>query len=158
MSSVTPDMTAGLEAEVVGIEALPVTFKVPRMVRDLVLYGLCSVAALGLDCGLLYVLTRIGLGYLPAAALSFFAGMLLAYYLSVRFVYDDRRSLNWKSEAAGFFFIGFLGLLLNQFILFTSVSGFCLALPLAKIVSAGLVFLFNFAARRSMLFYVTAKA
>jgi len=159
MSSVTPDMAVRLDADAAGIEAaLPATLKVPRVLRDLFFYGLCSAAALGLDCGLLYGLTHAGLGYLPSAAISFFAGMLLAYYLSVRFVYGDRRSLDWKREAVGFFIIGFLGLLLNQIILFVSVEAIGLQLALAKIVSAGLVFLFNFAARRSLLFFMPAKA
>jgi len=155
MSSSMPDLIASLDAETVGVEA---ALKVPRVLRDLILYGFCSAAALGLDCALLYGLTHMGLGYLPAAAISFFVGMLLAYYLSVRFVYGDRRSLDWKREAAGFFLIGFLGLLLNQLILFAAVGVIGLSLALAKLLSAGLVFLFNFAARRSLLFFMPVKA
>ncbi len=126
--------------------------RVPVFLKDLVGYGLCSAAALVLDCGLLFGLTSMGLNYLPAAAIGFFSGMVLAYVLSIRFVYADRRSSNHKLEAIGFFVIGIAGLALNQLLLFGFVDGLDLSLGVAKGLTTIGVFLFNFGARRSVLF------
>jgi putative flippase GtrA len=125
--------------------------------KDFIGYGLCSAAALALDCGLLFGLTQAGVNYLPAAAIGFFSGMLLAYYLSIRFVYADRRGSSAKWEAIGFFAIGFAGLLLNQLLLFALIDGLQLSLGFAKGLTAIGVFLFNFTARRSMLFSSLAE-
>jgi putative flippase GtrA len=132
-----------------GLPSLP---HLPVFLKDLVGYGLCSAAALALDCGLLLGLTQAGLNYLPAAAIGFFTGMMLAYFLSIRFVYANRRSSNHAWEAFGFFIIGIAGLVLNQILLFGFVDGLDLSLGLAKGVTALCVFLFNFGARRSVLF------
>ncbi len=131
---------------------LAVTPRLPVFFKDLIGYGLCSAAALILDCGLLFGLTYVGVNYLPAAAIGFFSGMVLAYILSVRFVYAGRRGTNKKWEAIGFFAIGLAGLLLNQILLYGLVDGLQLSLAFAKALTAIGVFLFNFAARRSMLF------
>jgi putative flippase GtrA len=130
----------------------PIASRLPVFLKDLVGYGLCSAAALVLDCGLLFGLTSMGLNYLPAAAIGFFSGMVLAYLLSIRFVYADRRSPNHAWEAFGFFIIGIAGLALNQVLLFGFVDGLDLSLALAKGLTTLCVFLFNFAARRSVLF------
>jgi len=126
--------------------------KLRRLIADLLGYGLCSAAALTLDCALFFGLMQAGFNYLPSAAIGFFSGMLLAYLLSVRFVYADRRCENRKWEAFGFFAIGLAGLVLNQLMLFSLVDGLHLSLAAAKGLTALGVFLFNFAARRSVLF------
>ncbi|WP_246725494.1 GtrA family protein [Beijerinckia sp. L45] len=121
-------------------------------VIDLVRYGLVSVAALLCDYGLLLVLVAGGLHYLVAAAISFSAGMGVAYALSVRFVFPDRRDRSRLREAAGFFAVGFAGLLLTQLLLIVFVSGLSLDVAIAKIPTTGCVFIFNFLARRGLVF------
>jgi putative flippase GtrA len=123
-----------------------------RVLRDLVKYGLCSLAALCLDASLLFLLVHAGMHYLLAAATSFLAGVLLAYVLSVRFVFADRRFMHPSREIAGFFAIGFAGLLLNQILLFGFIQGFGWSLVLAKASSVVLCFVFNFFFRRTLLF------
>jgi putative flippase GtrA len=129
-----------------------ITSRLPVFLKDLLGYGLCSAAALVLDCGLLFGLTYLGVNYLPAAAIGFLSGMMLAYVLSIRFVYAGRRSRNHAWEAFGFFIIGIAGLALNQVLLFGFVDGLALSLATAKGLTTLCVFLFNFVARRSMLF------
>jgi putative flippase GtrA len=130
--------------------------KLPVFAKDLIGYGLCSAAALALDCGLLFGLTKAGMNYLPAAAIGFFSGMVLAYVLSIQFVFAGRRRANPRAEALGFFAIGLAGLFLNQVLLFGLIDGLNLKLEIAKACTAIAVFAFNFVARRSMLF--SAKA
>lgn len=119
---------------------------------DLFGYGLCSAAALALDWSLLILLVKEGVHYLVAAALSFLAGMALAYVGSVFFVFRGRRARRVPAEIAGFLAIGFAGLALNQVLIFTFVHGCGLDVAIAKAPTAGCVFLFNFLLRRALLF------
>lgn len=119
---------------------------------DLVRYGLVSVAALACDYGLLLALTAGGLHYLAAAAVSFSVGIGVAYALSVRFVFADRRDTSRVREAVGFFAVGLAGLLLTQLLLFLFVSGLSIDVAIAKIPTTACVFVFNFLARRGLVF------
>jgi putative flippase GtrA len=120
---------------------------------DLVRYGACSAAALGLDYGLLLALTYgFGVHYLLASAIGFLSGLVLAYRLSIDFVFKGRRSLPAPKEFAGFAAIGVAGLALTQVLLAGFVGGLGLSVALAKPVTALAVFIFNFGMRRSMLF------
>ncbi len=126
--------------------------KLRLLVSDLLGYGLVSAAALALDWGLLVAFVKAGVNYQIAAATSFTLGMLLAYAGSVLFVFRGRRERSFGAEAFSFFAIGFLGLALNQGLLFGFVHFAGLPVALAKAPTAGCVFSFNFLARRMLLF------
>jgi putative flippase GtrA len=127
--------------------------RLPLLARDLFGYGLASAAALALDWGLLYFLmSRFGMCYLVAAAIGFCAGMAVSYGLSIFVVFRGRRSTPPPTEAMGFVAIGLAGLLVNELLLALFVTAFGLSPLVAKAPTAGLVFLFNFLSRRSLLF------
>jgi putative flippase GtrA len=98
------------------------------------------------------VLVRAGMNYLPAAAVSFCAGMVLAYVGSIVFVYPGRRSYPMLAEATAFFLIGIAGLFVNVVLLFGFVKLCGLSVGFAKAPTALGVFLFNFLTRRMLLF------
>ena len=126
--------------------------RVGRLMFDLVGYGLVSVVALACDYGLLLALVHAGVHYLVASTISFSTGMVLAYALSVKFVFASRRGLSREVEAAGFFAVGVVGLLMTQGLLYAFVTQGGMAVALAKIPTTGIVFLFNFLCRRGMVF------
>ena len=123
-----------------------------RLLLDLVGYGLVSIVALACDYGILLALVHAGVHYLVASTISFSVGMALAYALSVKFVFAARRGLSREMEAAGFFAVGIVGLLLTQGLLYVFVAQAGMAVALAKIPTTGIVFLFNFLCRRGMVF------
>ncbi|HTJ03003.1 MAG TPA: GtrA family protein [Methylovirgula sp.] len=123
-----------------------------QLLADLWRYGLCSVLALAVDWGLMLALIQLGMNYLVAATTSFLVGMGVAYIGSVLFVYRDRRSYSAVTEALGFVLIGVAGLIVNAALLFVFVKFAGLSAGLAKAPTAVGVFLFNFAARRALLF------
>ena len=126
--------------------------------RELMGYGLASVAALAADSGLLYLLTTYaGCSYLPAAATSFVAGAAVAYQLSVRLAFHDHRLRNRKAEFTSFVLLGIAGLLVNMLVLRIAVGTFGIQLLLAKGLSAGCTFLTNFILRRQFLFRPGAR-
>jgi len=126
--------------------------RLPTGLREFLLYGFSSALALGLDWGLLVGLTAAGLNYLVAAAIGFCSGMVVTYALSVAVVFRHRRLADRWQELAAFVGVGLAGLLLTQGLLALWVEGLGLAPGLAKIPTAGLVFLFNFIVRRALLF------
>ena len=126
--------------------------RLPRIITDLVGYGLVSVVALACDYGLLVGLTAVGMHYLVAASIGFTVGIAVAYGLSAHLVFADRRAGSRVAEAAGFIAIGLAGLALTQLCLYLLVARAHMPVALAKLPTAGGVFLFNFLSRRSLVF------
>ncbi|MEK4032812.1 GtrA family protein [Methylocystis sp. IM3] len=124
-----------------------------RVLADLVKYGLASAAALALDVAVLMLLHRV-LGVVPAiaAALGFLSGLALIYVLSVACVFPGRRRRPARAEIACFLVTGLAGLALTEALMTLFVEGAGISVPLSKIPTSGLVFLFNFTARRALLF------
>lgn len=116
-------------------------------------YGVASAAALGLDFGAYVVLIRIfDVHYLIAAPIGFALGLALIYLLSVRWVFLARRLADARVEFTLFASIGIAGLVLNEVVIYAGVEWLELSYELAKIASAGVVFCFNFVARKLILF------
>jgi putative flippase GtrA len=112
-----------------------------------------SALALGIDTATLAGLVYLaGVHYLLAAPLGFAAGLALIYLLSVRWVFAERRLADRRIEFAVFTTIGLVGMGINELILYIGVDRFGLSPIQAKIPSAALVFLFNFATRKLVLF------
>jgi len=126
--------------------------RLPVALRELGLYGLASAAALAVDWGLLLVLHGAGLNYLVATAIGFSAGIAVTYGLSVSVVFRHRPIADRKREFAGFLGVGLAGLVLTQLLMAFWVERLAMAPGLAKIPTAGLVFIFNFTVRRALLF------
>jgi putative flippase GtrA len=124
-----------------------------RFAKESIRYFGASALALGVDLatlsGLIYV---AGMHYLVAAPLGFAAGLALVYVLSVRWVFDERRLADRRIEFAVFALIGLAGMGINELILYAGVDRFGLNPVQAKVPSAAMVFCFNFASRKLLLF------
>ncbi|PIB93294.1 GtrA family protein [Caulobacter sp. FWC2] len=124
----------------------------PEGLQELALYGLASALALGLDWGLLLALTALGVNYLVASATGFVSGMAATYLLSVSMVFRHRPVADRRREFVGFVGVGLAGLVLTQGLMALWVEALHLSPGLAKIPTAGIVFVFNFTVRRALLF------
>ena len=146
------EVTLGLQGRVP-----PFSARLVRLFNEGWKYFLVSLAALALDYGLLVGLTEIGhLNYLVSAAIGFLAGLALNYALSVAFVFREHRLGDRRIEFLGFLLIGLAGLGLNEVLMKAFVESAGLVYALAKIPATGVGFVFNFSARRLLLF--TARA
>jgi putative flippase GtrA len=126
--------------------------RLPEGLRELCLYGLASAVALGLDWGLLLALTHVGVNYLIASATGFLSGMAITYALSISVVFRHRVIPDRRREFIGFIGVGLAGLALTQGLMALWVEALHLPPGLAKIPTAGIVFVFNFAVRKALLF------
>jgi putative flippase GtrA len=123
------------------------------VLREGARYFAAGGAAFVVDFALYVALIRAaGVHYLIAAPIGFAAGLGIVYALSVRWVFGFRRLADRRMEFAVFAAVGFAGILLNEGIIFAGVERAQLSYELAKIVSAAVVFWFNFALRKVLLF------
>jgi putative flippase GtrA len=112
-----------------------------------------SALALVMDFGSYVALIRLaGVHYLVAAPIGFALGLAVIYVLSIRWVFRERRIADRRAEFALFALIGLAGMALNQLIIYTGVRLLAASPETAKIVSAGMVFCFNFVSRKLLLF------
>ncbi|KQV58409.1 GtrA family protein [Caulobacter sp. Root343] len=126
--------------------------RLPEGLRELALYGLASALALGVDWGLLLLLTKLGVNYLVASGAGFTSGIGVTYVLSVSMVFRHRPVADRRREFVGFLGVGLAGLILTQGLMALWVEALHWTPGLAKIPTAGVVFLFNFTVRRALLF------
>lgn len=115
-------------------------------------YLLTGGAAFVVDAGLLILLAEHGMHYLTAAALSFIAGLAVNYCLSTAWVFR-RPDTAPPAAFAVFAAIGVAGLGLNEAIVWAATEMLGIRYPVSKTISAAAVFLWNFAARKYLLFY-----
>ena len=116
-------------------------------------YFLVSAVTLALDLAIYWTLIEVAkVYYLAANLVSVSVGLVANYALSVAFVFSQRRLTSRRVEFAGFVAIGVAGLAVNEAGVAVLVGGFHLSRVLGKIGAAGVSFMFNFLARRTLLF------
>lgn len=121
------------------------------LLSELFRYGMVSGVALIIDFGCLLLLAQL-FHYLLAATLSFILGGVVAYFLSVRFVFQHRKLDQVATELSLFIALGLVGLIINAAIISMSVSYWSLSIPFAKILAANGTFTSNFILRKWLLF------
>lgn len=116
-------------------------------------YFLVGGLAFIVDFTLLFLLTEFGhLYYLLSASIAFVAGVTVNYALSISWVFSYRSVENRMQEFAMFTIIGIIGLVMNDALMWVFTELLGLHYLGSKAVAAALIFVFNFAARRVLLF------
>lgn len=115
-------------------------------------YGFVGGIAFLFDFFGLLLLVHFGVHYLVAAAISFIAGLIVNYLLSIVWVFES--SSRWATEALLFALIGVAGLGLNEVILWLGHDVMGLAVAWSKIISTVIVFFWNFILRRIMFLFM----
>lgn len=115
-----------------------------------VLVGVVAAAA---DCAILFFCNeQLGWHYSIAATLGFLVGVSINYVLSLIAVFKQGPRLDQASSFAVFVLLGFVGLGLTQLLLMLQINHLGMGLRMAKLVTIGLVFGWNFSARKYFLF------
>jgi putative flippase GtrA len=124
-----------------------------RVADEGIRYFAASALALAIDFGTYVGLIRLAdVHYLIAGPVGFSLGLAAIYLLSTRWVFGERRLTDRKTEFALFALVGLAGMALNQLVLFAAVQWLAASFEVAKFISAGIVFSFNFATRKLLLF------
>lgn len=138
---------SGLAAAAPG--AVPST---RQTLAELARYFVASAVALGADTALYALGLRLHLGYPLAAVLGFLGGLAVAYLISVRWAFRTRHLGNARIEFVVFAAIGVVGLLLTESLLWLQIDVLAFGPMPAKLAASCGVFLFNFGARKFILF------
>ncbi len=124
-----------------------------KLLVQFVRYFFVGGFAFVVDFGLLYILTEYaGLHYLLSATLSFIVGLLVNYIISCIWVFNNSK---FKSRIVEFLFfaaIGVVGLGLNDFFIWLFTDCIGTHYMFSKIVATALVYLWNFFARKYLVF------
>jgi putative flippase GtrA len=119
---------------------------------EFVRYFVASGGALAVDFGLYRFALHTGLAYPLAAVMGFCAGAVVAYLASVAWVFEARTIRRAGIEFGLFVAIGVAGLLLTEALLWLQIERLGMPALWSKGGAAGVVFLFNFAVRKALLF------
>jgi putative flippase GtrA len=123
-----------------------------QFLRYLVTGGLAFVVDFGLFALCLYVFEW---HYLLANLVGLIAGLVLNYTMSIVWVFTACERTLEKQKAAEFglfALVGFAGVGINQLLMYLMVDGLSLNEMVSKMVAAVLVLMWNFGARKLMLF------
>lgn len=128
--------------------------------HDLIRYFAASAIALAADLGTLSVCLRLlhfSLGW--SASIGFTIGALVAYLLSIRWVFRQRAFADTPAvEFLAFVGIGIAGLGITQLLLWLGVIKLHLLPELVKLAAAVVTFAFNYLVRRTLLFAASSRA
>lgn len=133
-------------------ERLPRKSLAGQFVRYLVTGGLAFIVDFGLFALCLYVFDW---HYLLANLVGLVAGLVLNYAMSIVWVFTACKRTLEKQKVAEFVLfalVGIAGVGINQLLMYLMVDGFSLNEMLSKIVAAALVLMWNFGARKLLLF------
>ena len=133
-------------------ERLPRKSLAGQFVRYLVTGGLAFIVDFGLFALCLYVFDW---HYLLANLVGLVAGLVLNYAMSIVWVFTACKRTLEKQKVAEFVLfalVGIAGVGINQLLMYLMVDGMALKEMLSKIVAAALVLMWNFGARKLLLF------
>lgn len=116
-------------------------------------YTFVGGVAFLVDFGSLFAFTELlGIHYLISAAIAFILGLITNYLLSIIWVFTRRTLTNRWTELLIFSLIGVVGLGFNELFIWFFTEKVHLHYLLSKIVSTFFVYLWNFFARKYILF------
>ena len=85
-------------------------------------------------------------------AIAFATGLLITYLFSVLWVFDKRRLSNRSAEIGIFVLIGVIGLGLTELLMWLFADKAGIHYLVSKIITTVLVFIWNFVAKKTILF------
>ena len=117
-------------------------------------YIVSGFAAALVDFTVLIIVTELfGIHYLISNICGYMSGLLVAYTLNTRWVFRYRKyEQKAKMEFSIFVVIVLIGLAISEAVIYMLVETLALPYPLAKLVSIGAIFIFNFTAKKRFLF------
>ena len=116
-------------------------------------YTFVGGVAFIVDFGLLFILTDFfDIHYLISAALAFLLGLTTNYVLSIVWVFNKRTLKNRWFEGGIFVLIGIIGLVFNELFIWFFTEHVHFHYLQSKVVSTAFVYLWNFLARKFILF------
>lgn len=88
--------------------------------------------------------------YLFSALCGYLIGLSINFYLSEKFVFGYSRISNWAKRLGLFAMVGIVGLCILEILMWMLVDFIGVAYLYSKLLATGIVYLWNFFARREI--------
>ncbi len=122
------------------------------MIKKIVNFGLVGVIATAIEYILLIILKEIfKIDVLIASGIAFTISLLFNYILSIKYVFVDKKEMSKAKEMTGFFITALIGLGINQLMMYVLVDLVSIYYLFAKVISTGIVMVWNFVSRHLFL-------
>ena len=110
--------------------------------------GICTV----IDFGVLILLREVfGVNYLIANIAAFTVSVIVNYFLSMRYVFKGKKNTSRIKEFIIFVILSAIGLGLNEFLMWASVTSLGLNYIAGKVIATGIVMVYNFFSKKIFL-------
>jgi len=94
----------------------------------------------------------LNFNYLAVGAIGFIIATAINYFLSIRFVFESGVRFGFRKEISLVFLISFIGLGVNQTVLYFGIGILGWEMLFIKLCATGSVFFWNFGARSQYIF------
>lgn len=116
-------------------------------------YAFVGGCAAIVDVGLFFIFAKyLGFNYLLVGLCTFLIGTLVNYLLSIRIVFQSGAQHKKKKEVLLVYLVSSIGLGLNLLILYICHDGMNIDVGVSKLIATGLVFFWNYLARKKFIF------
>ncbi len=124
-----------------------------NLILQMFRYVFVGGTAFVVDAGALWGLTRMGVNAYLAAAIAFAIGLVTNFLLSKTLVFTKENArVKGFAEFLSYAIIGVIGLGLTELLLFIGLEWLRIHVLAAKVIAAALVLVWNFAARKLLLY------
>lgn len=128
------------------------------MFRQLFRYCLSGGLAFAVDAGTLWILTeKFGVYYQVGVAVGYLLGLTITYFMATLWIFDEHRTDNKIVEFLIFAAIGAVGMALTHAIMWLMVDVVEIQVMIGKVITTGIVTIFNFFAKKIILFTHNGK-
>lgn len=115
-------------------------------------FGVGAIAAI-VNLGIFFVFAKLlNFNYIAVGAAAFLAATLVNYALSVKHVFTSGVRFGKKQEVLLVYTVSLIGLIIDTGVLFTCVDILNIELIASKIIATGIVFFWNYFARKHFVF------
>lgn len=123
-----------------------------KLLDQIIKFGFVGGTAFLMDYGVLFFLTEfLGLHYLISGTISFALSVIYNYILSIKWVFDTKKTRKKSEEFIVFLILSILGLGINQALMWLAVEKFDIYYMFSKIFATVVVMIFNFVTRKIFL-------
>lgn len=127
-----------------------------KVIIEFTKYILVGGTAFIVDFGtMVFTKEYFGINYLVAASIGFLIGLIVNYFLALKFVFNSSNGVNIK-DFIYITIIGIVGLALTDIGMFIGVEIFKIHYTITKLIITGGVLIWNFGARK-LFVYPTTK-
>ncbi len=122
------------------------------MIKKIVNFGLVGVFATVIEYVLLILFKELmNIDVIIASGIAFTISLFFNYYLSIKYVFVDKKDMPKIKEMTGFFFTAIIGLLINQIVMYILVNTANLYYLFSKVIATAIVMIWNFISRHIFL-------